>query len=89
MGVAGLIFEPHPSYFANQCIFLRCTNDVCMTFWYIYWFQIYKKPQRVICPGISVVHAIAQVVLEKIDEYRQKISTENPRVYIFFSITET
>ena len=27
MGVAGLIFEPHPPNFKNQCDFWRCSND--------------------------------------------------------------
>ena len=56
MGMASLIFDPHPPNFANLHNFLRCTNDIIMTFWNSFWFQIYKKPQRVIRPGNSVVH---------------------------------
>ena len=32
MGVAGLIFEPHPPNFANQYNFWRCSKDVQMIF---------------------------------------------------------
>jgi hypothetical protein len=42
MGVAGLIFEPHPSNFENLYNFLRCSNDVQMIFSYLCWFQILK-----------------------------------------------
>ena len=54
MGVASLIFEPHPPNFANQYNFFRWTNDVTMVFWYLYWFQIYKNPQGVSFPGAPV-----------------------------------
>ena len=50
MGVAGLIFEPHPPYFANQYNFWRCANDVSMIFSYLYWFQIYQKTQKPVPP---------------------------------------
>jgi hypothetical protein len=30
MGMAGLIFEPHPPNFENQYNFLRCLNDAKM-----------------------------------------------------------
>ena len=43
MGVAGLIFEPHPPNFQNQYNFFRCTNDVTMIFWDLYSFRIWKK----------------------------------------------
>ena len=43
MGVAGSIFGLHPPSSANQCNFLWYTNDITIAFWYIYWFQIYKK----------------------------------------------
>ena len=80
MGMAGLIFEPQPPYFANQCNFCRCTNDVTMTFWYLYWFQICKKPLGVSFPGSSVlwftlVHHTH--VLEKIRHERYSNSREN------------
>ena len=55
MGMAGLIFKPQPPYFANQYNFCRCINDVTMTFWYLYWFQICKKPLGVSFPGSSVL----------------------------------
>ena len=58
MGMTSLIFDPHPPNFANLHNFLRCTNDIIMTFWNSFWFQIYKKPQRVIRPGNSVVHGL-------------------------------
>ena len=51
--MAGLLFELHPSSSANQCNFLRCTNDITMTFWYIYRLQIYKKTQTTSSPGYS------------------------------------
>ena len=35
MGVASLVFDPHPPNFANLHNFLRCTNDITMTFWYL------------------------------------------------------
>ena len=38
MGVAGLIFEPHPPNFENQYNFWRCLNDIKMIFSYLYWF---------------------------------------------------
>ena len=40
MGVAGLIFEPHPPNFENQYNFWRCLNGTKKIFWYLYWFQI-------------------------------------------------
>ena len=46
MGVAGLIFERHPPSFEKQYNFCRYTNDITMTFWYIYWFQSFKKSQE-------------------------------------------
>ena len=42
MGVAGLIFEPHPPNFENQYNFWKCSNDAKMIFWFLYWFQIFK-----------------------------------------------
>ena len=65
MGVIGLIFEPQPPYFANQCNFCRCTNDVTMTFWYLYWFQICKKPLGVSFPGSSVLWLDGPFVIRK------------------------
>ena len=70
MGMAGLIFEPRPPYFANQCNFCRCTNDVTMTFWYLYWFQICKKPLGVSFPGSSVLW----IPHPEIGEGRNKLS---------------
>ena len=58
MGMVGLIFEPHPPSSANQCNFWRCANDVTMTFWYLYQFQIYKKVLWVWNPGNWVILAL-------------------------------
>ena len=63
MGVAGVIFELHPSSFTNQCNFLRCTNGITTTFWYIYWFQSYKKPQTTSSPGYSSLWFFSYVFL--------------------------
>ena len=46
MGVAGLISERHPPSLEKQYNFCRYTNDITMTFWYIYWFQSFKKSQE-------------------------------------------
>ena len=46
MGVAGLMFEPHPPYFEDFYNFLRCSNDIKTIFWYLYWFQIFKNAVR-------------------------------------------
>ena len=43
MGVAGPILKLRPSNFAKSYNFYRCINDISMTFWYLKWFQIYKK----------------------------------------------
>ena len=40
IGMAGLIFQPHPPNFENQYNF--CSNDPEMIFWFLYWFQIFK-----------------------------------------------
>ena len=50
MGVAGLIFEPHPPNFENQYNFWRCSNDAKMIFWFLYWFQIFKDQFGVFRP---------------------------------------
>ena len=42
MGVAGFIFDPHPTNFENLYNFERCSNDIKMIFWYLYSFQIFK-----------------------------------------------
>ena len=53
MGVAGLIFEPHPSNFENQYNFLRSSNDAKMIFWVIYCFQ--KSVWSICsCPCLSI-----------------------------------
>ena len=44
MGVAGLIFEPHPPNFEN---------DAKMIFWILYWFQIFKGQCGVFHPYLS------------------------------------
>ena len=75
MGMAGLFFEPYPPYFANQCNFCRCTNDVTMTFWYLYWFQICKKPLGVSFPGSSVLWPITIKLLEPIEKTLPLICT--------------
>ena len=49
--MAGLIFELRLLSFSKLLIFLRWTNDINMTFWYLYWFQIYKKCQGLGSPG--------------------------------------
>ena len=43
MSVAGPILKLRPSNFAKSYNFYRCINDISMTFWYLKWFQIYKK----------------------------------------------
>ena len=53
MGVASVIFEPHPHNFANQCNFSRCINDVYMTSWYLCLFQIPKNPQEASFPVLE------------------------------------
>ena len=53
MGVAGLMFEPHPPNFENLYNLWRCSNDAKTFFWYLYWFQIYKKWKRVLRPSIE------------------------------------
>ena len=47
MGIAGLIFELHPPNFLKMCIFWRCTNDITTIFCYLFWFESWKKPERV------------------------------------------
>ena len=50
MGVAGLIFEPHPPDFKNPYNFWKCSNEVEVIFWYLYWFQIFKDQCGVFRP---------------------------------------
>ena len=52
-GMAGLIFKPHPPNFQNQYNFWRSSNDITMTFWYSYWFPIFKKIQKPSCPSLK------------------------------------
>ena len=54
MGVADVIFEPHPPNFENLYNFWRCSNDAKMIFWYLYWFQILED-QCGSVPSIPVV----------------------------------
>ena len=42
MDVPSLIFEPRPLYFVKKHNFSWWTNDNSMTFWYFYWFHIWK-----------------------------------------------
>ena len=50
MGVAGLIFEPQPPYFANQCNFWRCTNfNISAT------FRPMKKNKKLV-HGVLSIH---------------------------------
>ena len=42
LGVASLIFDLHPPNFANLHNFLRCTNHITITFWYLSCFQIFQ-----------------------------------------------
>ena len=44
------MFEPRPLHVAKSYNFWRCTNDVIMIFWYLFWFQILKNAQRVGSP---------------------------------------
>jgi len=41
--MADPIFEPRPCIFQKLNIFWRWTNDISVTFWFTYWFMIYKK----------------------------------------------
>ena len=50
MGVAGLIFEPHPPNFENQYNFWGCSNDAKMIFWFLYRFHIFKDQYGVFRP---------------------------------------
>ena len=50
MGVAGLIFEPHPLNFEDQFNFWRCSNDAKIFFWFLYWVQIFKDQCGVFLP---------------------------------------
>ena len=54
MGVASLVFDPHPPNFTNLHNFSRCTNDITMTFLHLQYHQIYKKPLGVSIPGAPV-----------------------------------
>ena len=53
MGMAGLMFEPHPPNFENLYNFSRCSNEFKPFFLYIHWFQILKKWKRVLGPSIE------------------------------------
>ena len=50
MGVASLIFEPHPPNFENQYNFWRYLSDTKMIFLYLYWFQIFEDQCGVFRP---------------------------------------
>ena len=54
MGMAGLIFEPHPPNFENQYNFWRCSNDAKMIFLFLYWFQIFKDQYGVFRPYLQL-----------------------------------
>ena len=49
MGVAGLIFEPHPPNSENQYNFWRFSIDAKMIFWFLYRFQIIVECSVQIC----------------------------------------
>ena len=52
-GLTGLIFLPQPPNFQNKYNFWRSSNDITMTFWYSYWFPIFKKIQKPSCPSLK------------------------------------
>ena len=60
MGMAGLVFEPHPPNFQNQYNFFRCTNDITMIFWDLYFFRIWKKFKS-LTVQVTEVHALSNL----------------------------
>ena len=42
MCLAGLMFDQHPPNFEDLYNFLKCSNDIIMILWYLYWFQVFK-----------------------------------------------
>ena len=74
--MAGLIFEPHPPNFGNQYNFWRCSNEVQMIFWFLYWYQIFKD-QCGSVPSISV--AVLGLWLVKIEIKYQLNNPSIPR----------
>ena len=53
--MAGSIFAPHPQNFAKIFNFCRCTNDVTIIFWYLYFCKIQKINVGVLRPYLDVV----------------------------------
>ena len=51
MGVAALVFEPHPSYLGKMHIFWSFINGITVIFTYLLWFTTYKIPRGVCNPG--------------------------------------
>jgi hypothetical protein len=52
MGVAGLIFEPHPPNFENLYNFKDVQMMLKYFFDYLYWFQIFKDQCGVFRPSL-------------------------------------
>ena len=77
MSVAGPILKLRPSNFAKSYNFYRCINDISITFWYLKWFQIYKKS-----------HPTSYPVLESsLDKILQPKENELNVIIIEFIIT--
>ena len=58
MGIAGSIFELHSPNFQKMCIFWRCTTDTSTIFFYLLWFQFWKK-----CQSLSVNPTVVPALL--------------------------
>ena len=63
MGVASPNNEPCPSHLVRMSIFWVCTNNVCMTFFHLFWFRILKNPSKLYLPGSSVLWPVIIVFL--------------------------
>ena len=61
MGVAGLIFKPHPPDFQNQDNFWRWSNDISMIFWYPCRLKIFKKNQK---QGVQIIPEVHELTLQ-------------------------
>ena len=53
MGIAGSIFELWPPNFQKMCIFWRFTNIISTIFFYLLWFQFWKRMPKPSSPSYS------------------------------------
>ena len=83
MGVAGLIFEPRPPNFENHYNFWRCLNGIKTIFWYLFWFQIFRKSGWVSSPFLKLVLGLGQ---KEITQYSARIEqTANSNLGAFLT----